>query len=57
MRQPVSMSFRQTDRQTAHHWPAETQDKVLDFALSAMGVAKRPEIKPAGLRDEHRVGG
>ncbi|TNN65889.1 hypothetical protein EYF80_023889 [Liparis tanakae] len=45
---------RQTDRQTDRAPLASGgTDKLLDFALSAVGVAKRPEIKIAGLRDEH----
>lgn len=57
-RQSVSVSFRQTDRRTDGAPPASGgTDKLLDFALSAVGVAKRPEIKIAGLRDEHSGGG
>lgn len=47
MRQSVSVLFRQTDRQTdCATLASRGTDKVLDFALSAVGVAKRPEIKP-----------
>lgn len=47
----------QTDRLTLRQQPAEAEIRCLDFALSSVGVAKRPEIKTAGLRDEHRGGG